>query len=212
MTSNPFARVDESNDRIFYQAPRLVQHIDDGFIAHLQELLREVIPPQAEVLDLMSSWVSHLPTDLVLGKVTGLGMNQVELAANPQLHAFAVQNLNENPVLPYGDQTFDIVLNTVSIQYVTQPLALVQEIHRVLKPGGQAVVSFSNRMFPTKAVEVWRTSTDDQHMQLVRLYFERAEGFDPIREVRKVNVGKGLNAWFMNPGDPFYAVVAQRAR
>jgi len=101
MNKELFRRTDESDDRLFYQTPRLVQHIDDGFIQSLQEVFREVIPAQADVLDLMSSWVSHLPADLPLGRVTGLGMNAVELAANPHLKDYVVQSLNESPILPY---------------------------------------------------------------------------------------------------------------
>ncbi|WP_287129663.1 class I SAM-dependent methyltransferase [Candidatus Cyanaurora vandensis] len=208
---NSFTRTDETDDQLFYQSPRLVQHIDDGFIQKLQQLFQEVLPPKATILDLMSSWVSHLPADLPVNRVVGLGMNEVELAANPQLQAYTVQNLNQNPVLPYPDQTFDAVLNTVSIQYVTRPLELMREVHRVLKPGGVTVVSFSNRMFPTKAVEAWRDSSDEDHVQLVTAYFTKAGGFTQIRAVRQVAPRTGnFMDWFTQPQDPFYAVVAER--
>jgi SAM-dependent methyltransferase len=206
-----FARVDESDDRLFYQQPRLVQHIDDGFIRQLQGLLREVLPSHADVLDLMSSWVSHIPTDLKLGRVVGLGMNGVELAANPQLQTYTVQSLNENPILPYQNGEFDAVLITVSIQYVTRPFELIPEIGRVLKPGGTAVISFSNRMFPTKAVAIWRESSDADHLKLVQHYFEKAGVFTDITQIHKTASSQNNPlSWFLSPGDPFYAVVAKK--
>ncbi|WP_218082450.1 class I SAM-dependent methyltransferase [Anthocerotibacter panamensis] len=213
MVVDPFARVDEGDDRLFYQAPRLVQHIDAGFIQTLQQLFREVIPPNAVILDLMSSWVSHLPEDLPVRQVIGLGLNAAELAANPQLERFTVQNLNLDPYLPYPDATFDVVLNTVSIQYVTRPLVLMGEVRRVLKPGGRAIVSFSNRMFPTKAVAVWRERSDEEHCALVMAYFEQCGGFINIRSMRRVApVATGLARWFVPAQDPFYAVMAERAK
>lgn len=209
--SASFQRIDESDDGLFYQTPRLVQHIDDGFIQSLQQVFREVIPAQGDVLDLMSSWVSHLPNDLPLGRVTGLGMNAVELAANPQLKDYVVQSLNESPVLPYPSRSFDAVLITVSIQYVTRPLELMAEIARVLKPSGVVVISFSNRMFPTKAVEVWRSGSDEDHVQLVSSYLTQTALFTKLRAIRRIpERSGGWLDWLMSPQDPFFAVIAER--
>jgi len=213
MNKELFRRTDESDDRLFYQTPRLVQHIDDGFIQSLQEVFREVIPAQADVLDLMSSWVSHLPADLPLGRVTGLGMNAVELAANPQLKDYVVQSLNESPILPYPADSFDAVLITVSIQYVTRPLELMAEIARVLKPSGVVVISFSNRMFPTKAVEVWRNGSDEEHVQLVSSYLTQTAHFTNLRVIRRIpqRTGSWLD-WLLSPQDPFFAVIAESSK
>ncbi|MGB3136650.1 MAG: class I SAM-dependent methyltransferase, partial [Nodosilinea sp.] len=143
-------KLDESSDTFFYDAPRFVTHVDDGFIQQLTKLYRERLAPNSRVLDMMSSWVSHLPEDVTFEQVEGHGMNGEELARNPRLNRYFVQNLNENPALPLADQSFDAVLNTVSVQYLQQPEAVFSEIYRVLKPGGIAIVSFSNRMFYQK--------------------------------------------------------------
>lgn len=38
----------------------------------------------------------------------------------------------------------------MSVDYLTKPIEVFQEMHRCLKPGGVAIMSFSNRCFPTK--------------------------------------------------------------
>ena len=149
-----FDRVDPEPDTRFYQSPRLVQHIDAGAIAAVGDAVRRHVPPGSDVLDLMSSWVSHLPpaAELPLGRVTGLGMNADELAANPRLSERAVRDLNADPRLPYPDASIDAVLITVSIQYLTRPDETLREVARVLRPGGVLLVSFSKRnvtQYPT---------------------------------------------------------------
>jgi hypothetical protein len=59
-----FRRTDEAPDEEFYRTPRLVTHIDDGAIAAVTQLYRELFPPDGEILDLMSSWISHLPPEV----------------------------------------------------------------------------------------------------------------------------------------------------
>lgn len=173
-----FERVDPSADARFYEIPRLVTHIDDGAIAIIGEVLGELIPPDATILDLMSSWKSHLPAGITPRKVVGLGMNAVELAANDQLDEWVVQDLNADPALPFPTDQFDIAIITVSIQYVTRPITLFREIRRVLKPGAALVIIFSNRLFPTKAIRVWYEQDDAGHVALVQAYFELAGGYD----------------------------------
>lgn len=199
---------DPSDDSFFYQQPRLVQHIDPGFIESLQQILRRFLPRNAVVLDLMSSWVSHLPDDLQTSRVVGHGMNRVELAANPRLDEFFVQNLNQNPKLPLTDDTFDAVINTVSIQYLEDAPGVLKEVNRVLKPGGVAIVSFSNRMFPTKAVSLWTECPEEQRPALVRQYLQAAGNFVHIETHQRT---EGKLAWFFNTQDPFYCVTAHRA-
>jgi SAM-dependent methyltransferase len=173
-----FERADSSSDARFYETPRLVTHIDDGAIAVIGQVLRELIPPDATILDLMSSWKSHLPPEIKPRRVIGLGMNAVELAANDQLDEWVVQDLNADPALPFADNQFDIATITVSIQYVTRPITLFREIRRVLKPGAALVIIFSNRLFPTKAVRIWYEQDDAGHVALVQAYFELAGGYD----------------------------------
>ena len=169
-----FAKQDTGDDLAFYAPPRLVTHIDGGAVAALTGHYRELLPEGGRVLDLMSSWVSHLPPDHAYAEVTGHGMNADELAANPRLDRWFVQDLNRAAALPLADGSFDAALCCVGVQYLQQPLAVFAEVRRVLTPGAPFVVSFSNRCFPTKAVAIWRALDGDGHAALVRLYLERA--------------------------------------
>jgi len=169
-----FDRIDEGDDGAFYVPPRLVTHIDDGAIAALTECYRALLPARGVVLDLMSSWVSHLPPELELAECVGHGMNETELAANPRLTRWFVQDINREPVLPLDDAHFDAALCCVSVQYLQRPIEVFAEVRRVLKPGAQFVVSFSNRCFWTKAVAIWRALDIQRHAGLVGLYAERA--------------------------------------
>jgi SAM-dependent methyltransferase len=193
-----YARDDESRDEQFYRVPRKVVHIDDGAIAALGALYAELLPA-GRLLDLMSSWRSHLPEAFRRVEVVGLGMNADEMADNPQLSRFVVHDVNADPRLPFGDGTFDGAMCAVSIQYVLHPVRLFRDVRRVLRPGAPFVVSFSNRCFPTKAVAVWLEGTDAQHLALVRAYFETAGGWcDVTGEDRSPA-----------DGDPLYAVWAR---
>jgi SAM-dependent methyltransferase len=192
-----FARYDESPDELFYVQPRFVEHIDEVAIADVERLHRERLPAGGEILDLMSSWVSHLPPDITYARVTGLGMNADELARNPRLDACVVHDLNVSATLPYADASFDAATICVSIQYLTDPVAVLRDLARVVRPGGVAVVTFSNRCFPTKAVAIWQGLDDYGHLHLVSKYFESA-GWLAIEQVSSPP----------RPHDPLYAVVA----
>ena len=194
-----YTRDDESSDDRFYVMPRKVVHIDDGAIAALGKLYGEVLPAGGRLLDLMSSWRSHLPQGFRAGEVVGLGLNAEEMADNPQLAAHVVHDVNRETRLPFGDAEFDGAMCAVSIQYVIHPLRLLREVRRVLRPGASFVVSFSNRCFPTKAVAVWLDTTDEQHVRLVRNYFEAAGGFIDVKDEDR-SPGRG---------DPLYAVWAR---
>ncbi len=176
-----FERQDESADALFYLQPRMVAHIDPATIEALSEFYFEAFFEGANVLDLMSSWVSHLPETPKLGRVSGLGMNAEELAANPRLNDWVVQDLNASPVLPYEAQSFDFVLNAVSIQYLTRPIEVFAEIARVLRPGGSSLVAMSHRCFPTKAIRFFHLASGAERCELVRKYHEEAGGFSEIR-------------------------------
>src|SRR5438067_4647755 len=174
-----FARLDETDDALFYEPARLVEHIDEGAIAALTELYRAVLPAGGALLDLMSSWVSHLPPEIEYGDIVGHGMNAEELAANPRLTRWFVQDLNKNPQLPLADASFDAAMICVSIQYLQHPVAVLRDVRRVLRLGAPVVIGFSNRCFWTKAVAVWRALDDQGHAHLVELYLRHA-GFEAI--------------------------------
>jgi Methyltransferase domain len=175
-----FNKWDVGDDSDFYTQPRFVTHIDDTAIAALTSFYREGLPAGGVLLDLMSSWVSHLPSDVPYAEVIGHGMNDSELAANPRLGRRFVLDLNRNPRLPLCDSTVDAAMICVSIQYLQQPVAVLREVARILKPGRPLAISFSNRCFPTKAVAIWQAFDDAGHAQLVTLYLQRA-GFADVK-------------------------------
>jgi len=196
-----FARLDETDDELFYEPPRLVLHIDDGAVAALTELYRSVLPAGGVLLDLMSSWVSHLPPEIEYREVVGHGMNAQELVANPRLSRWFVQNLNRDPHLPLADASLDAAMICVSIQYLQRPVAVLGEVRRALRPGAPIVISFSNRCFWTKAMAVWRALDDQGHAFLVERYLHHA-GFAPA-ETRL------LAEYVEDVSDPMIAVIAR---
>ncbi len=196
-----FTKIDAEEDELFYEPARLVCHIDDGAIAALTGFYRGILPAGGALLDLMSSWVSHLPLEIVYAEVVGHGMNAEELAANPRLSRWFTQNLNRDPPLPLADGSLDAAMICVSVQYLQQPVAVLREVARVLRPGSPLVISFSNRCFWTKAVAIWRALDDDGHAQLVERYLRHA-GFERIETHRLVE-------WVEDVSDPMTAVVGR---
>ncbi|GHP02211.1 hypothetical protein PPROV_000096800 [Pycnococcus provasolii] len=210
--ADAFARYDEAPDGSFYTEPRFVTHIDDRAIEALSDYYAASFPPVAEkpaLLDLCSSWISHYPKDYNpsnLDSVVGLGMNEDELQRNGALTSFVVKDLNEDPVLPFDDNSFDVVTNAVSVDYLTRPLEVFREMHRVLKPGGTAIMSFSNRCFPTKAIAVWTQTGDPDHIWIVGSYFHYAGGFEKP-QAKEITKRAGM---LQRGGDPMYVVFARK--
>ena len=198
-----FAKIDAEEDELFYEPPRLVNHIDDGAIAALTQFYRTALPAGGILFDLMSSWVSHLPPEIEYAEVIGHGMNATELTANPRLSRWLVQNLNREARLPLADGSVDAAMICVSIQYLQQPVSVLRDVARVLRPGAPLVISFSNRCFWTKAVAIWRSLDDDGHARLVERYLDHA-GFETIETHR-------LAEWVEDVSDPMIAVVGRAA-
>ena len=204
-------KLDDTDDTLFYSVPRFVTHVDEGFIDQLTQLYCDRLKPNTRILDMMSSWVSHLPEEMEFAHVEGHGMNEEELARNPRLNHYFVQDLNQNPKLPLADQDFDAVINCVSVQYLQYPDAVFSEIHRILKPGGIAIFSFSNRMFFQKAIATWREGTEQSRVELVKGYFQAVPGFSaPEVVARQSSPPNFLQMFGLGGGDPFYAVIAER--
>jgi SAM-dependent methyltransferase len=196
-----FDRIDPSPDPLFYVAPRLVNHIDDTTITALSDYYREVLPPGSAILDLMSSWVSHLPTDVGFTRVAGLGMNREELAANPRLTEFCVHDLNTHPSLPYPSESFDAVICAVSVQYLVRPIEVFAEVRRVLRRDGISIVAMSHRCFPTKAVRAFHVLPPDGRLELVATYHAMAGGFATAARLDRSPA----------VGDPLWIVTARRS-
>jgi SAM-dependent methyltransferase len=197
-----FSKADPSPDDLFYAMPRFVTHIDDQAIAAVTALYRDLFPPGGSVLDLMGSWVAHLPPDIDYAEVIGHGMSAEELSANPRYSRWFVQNLNENATLPLATAAIDAVGLCVSVQYLQQPVEVFREVERVLKPGGLVAITFSNRCFPTKAVAIWQALQMGQHPHLVALYLEHA-GFASVEARTLIPPESGH--------DPLWAVIGRKA-
>lgn len=216
-TREDFRRLDESDDKDFYTEPRFVYHIDDAAVAATASFYSNLFQRSAaasssrpvDALDLCSSWVSHYPTSgATLGRVEGLGMNLEELKANPQLTGYLVRDLNKEPILPYADASFDIITMTVSIDYLTKPLAVIREAARCLRPGGQIAIVFSNRLFFSKAVALWTGKDDLDHVLTVGSYIHYGAP-TLLSEPRSVDLTPPKRRGSKG-GDPLYAVVATR--
>jgi len=195
-----FAKEDRTPDVLFYAQPRFVAHIDDAAIEAVTALYRTHLPPGGRILDLMSSWISHLPTEAAYTAVIGHGLNDRELAANPRLTQRFVQDLNADPILPLEAASIDAALICVGIQYLQDPVAVLREVARVLVPGAPVIISFSNRCFPTKAVAIWRALDGDDQGRLIDLYLRHA-GFSAVEAYAVVPEG-GLS-------DPLWAVIGR---
>ena len=194
---NAFRRMDESADEQFYDFPRFVTHIDENAIKFVTELYYKYFPENGAILDAMSSWVSHLPENIEYSRVAATGMNAEELAANPRLTEYIVQNLNVNQSLPFGDDEFDGAGLCVSVQYLTKPATVFREIGRVLKRAAPLIATFSNRCFPTKAVFAWQMLDDEGHINLVEQYFMASRAFENVKVLRHTP----------SFGDPLYGVI-----
>ena len=211
LTEVHLKRIDESDDGQFYFHPRLVQHIDEAAIERLGKYYAEILPKGGEVLDLMSSWTSHLAEGAGRDKseghfkrVSALGMHMDELGKNPALHDFYAHDLNKDPRLfMYPDASFDAVFCSVSVDYLARPLEVFNEIGRILRPGGLAVFTWSNRMFPTKAITAWREASEPGRLWICGCYFHFC------RPVFSAPEGFDISP---NPGrtDPVYAVTARK--
>jgi SAM-dependent methyltransferase len=193
-----FDRVDAGTDDVFYSWPRLVTHIDAGAIDAVGALYEE-LGIDGEVLDLMSSWVSHFRA--APARLTVLGMNATELEQNPQAATTIVHDLNAETRLPFEDASFDAAVCCVSVDYLVRPVEVFADVARVLRPRGPFVCTFSNRCFPTKAIRGWLQATDEQHGAIVAGYFRHAGAFSEPIVQRRTPPG--------HRGDPLWAVWAE---
>ena len=209
-----FSRPDDSDDKRFYGTDRFVSHLDSLALDTVRHIIKSlIIEKNPAILDLMAGWDSHLPENLDASRITGLGLNENELRKNNRLTQYVIHDLNENPDLPFPDASFDAVINTVSVDYMTQPVAVFKEVGRILKPGGLFLVIFSNRMFPQKAVKVWQESDENERIILVNDFFELSGAFE--KPSRFVSKGKprpkdDKYAYQTPVSDPVYAVYAEK--
>ncbi|MDH3851396.1 MAG: methyltransferase domain-containing protein [Deltaproteobacteria bacterium] len=213
-SEDSFSRLDESDDSIFYSRDRFVKHLDSLALSTVEKIIQElVIEKTPAILDLMASWDSHIPPTIQAETVVGLGLNRNELARNETLTDWVYHDLNKDPSLPFPDNTFDVVLNVVSVDYMTKPFDVFREVNRILKPGGLFLVIFSSRLFEQKAVKIWRQSSERERILLVEEFFTRDGTF--TRPQLFTSKGKprpkdDKYAHLGIPSDPIYAVYAEK--
>jgi SAM-dependent methyltransferase len=214
-SEDAFSRLDESDDLLFYQKDRFVSHLDETALDTVRRLIGSlVVEDRPVILDLMAGWDSHLPETLRPGKVVGLGLNSHELSENKALDQEVIHDLNRDHRLPFGDNSFDVVVNTVSVDYLVEPVEVFREVGRILKPGGLFLVIFSNRMFPPKAVKIWREASEEERLLLVQDFFAKSGTFDPSQVFVSTNKPRPKNDKYYQPGlcsDPVYAVYAEKS-
>jgi len=197
-----FKRYDEEDDILFYKSPRRLIHVDNIAIKKLSEIFLSILPIKGVYLDLMSGWRSHLPQELKPSRVIGLGLNLSEMAENPQLDEYIIQDLNQNQSLVFRENEFDAVICTVSIQYLTKPVEVFKEVNRVLKPDGVFVVAFSDRFFSAKVIAGWMATSSQQRIQVVGRYFKNSNNWAWIKR----------NTFTPEHYDPLYVVWASKAK
>ncbi|MGC2198731.1 MAG: methyltransferase domain-containing protein [Stellaceae bacterium] len=190
------ARVDASAGPEFMRG----RQIDAAAIAAVTELYREILPPSGAILDLMSGWVSHLPPEIYYSRVVGVGLSARELAENPFLDDWRVQDLNRDPHLPFATGEFDGAAICVSIQHLIRPCEVIREAGRVLKRGAPLIVTFSNRCLPAPAIGCWCLLDDVGHLCLIAQHFVQAGNWTDIRCLDRTPPGGG---------DPLYAVIGR---
>ena len=212
-SSEAFRRDDETPDTLFYGEPRLVQHIDDTAAEMVRNTYARFVKNNMDVLDLMSSWQSHLPDRMKFSRLVGLGLNERELEKNTRLSEQVVQDLNLSPVLPFESDSFDAVVCTVSVEYLTKPLAIFEEVSRVLRTDGYFIVTFSNRWFPTKAIRIWKELHEFERMGMVLEYFIRSGGFKNLQTYSFRGLPRPHDDKYFPDlmySDPVYAVWGQK--
>ena len=208
-SDDAFGRDDDQPDAEFYRKSRFVHHIDDTAREMVKNTYGRFLSDGMAVLDLMSSWQSHIPTNLRFNRLAGLGLNEDELKRNSQLSDFLIHDLNAEAMLPFESNTFDAVVNTASVEYLTDPLAVFREVCRILRPDGYFIVTFSNRWFPTKAIRIWRELHEFERMGLVLEYFLRAGGFKDLQTYSIRGLPRPLDDKYFPDlfySDPVYAV------
>ena len=199
---------DISDDEIFYQQPRFVHHLSDSFRNRLTSLYSEYLLNHHIILDLMSSWVSHLPSNISYKKVIGHGMNEAELSSNERLDRFFVQNLNKKQNMPIEDSSVDVGLIVAGWQYLQYPEKVSLELSRVIKSDSLLIISFTNRAFWTKAPNIWTYSSEEKRIEYVTSVLT-SNGWRIEKILNEKTQDKKLFGFYTAESDPFFSVIAR---
>ncbi len=201
-------KIDISDDEIFYQQPRFVHHLSDSFRNRLTTLYSEYLLNHHIILDLMSSWVSHLPSNISYKKVIGHGMNEAELSSNERLDRFFVQNLNKKQNMPIEDSSVDAGLIVAGWQYLQYPEKVSLELSRVIKSDSLLIISFTNRAFWTKAPNIWTYSSEEKRIEYVTSVLT-SNGWRIEKILNEKTQDKKLFGFYSSESDPFFSVIAR---
>ena len=209
-----FRRDEETDDTLFYVKPRFVNHIDDRAISVLTNLYERLLSNGMNVLDLMSSWKSHVPEHLMLKSLVGLGLNRDELDHNVHLSDYLVHDINKDPGLPFKDNNFDAVICNLSVEYLIDPLTVFKEVARILQEGGVFITTFSNRWFSPKAVRIWQNLHDFERLGLVIEYFKESDMFSDLETYSMRGLPRPVydeHYTLFSLSDPVFAVWGRKA-
>jgi SAM-dependent methyltransferase len=212
-SEDPFRRGDESDDSLFYREPRFITHIDKRAISTITGIYGKFLKNGMNVLDLMSSWRSHIPEHLKLNSLVGLGLNEEEMSENFQLTGYKTHDLNKNKYMPFYNGEFDAVICTVSVEYLTHPFAVFEDVARVLKPGGSFIVTFSHRWFSPKVIRIWPAIEEFERVGLVLEYFLKSGKFKNLRTYSAKGFPRPEDDKYypeFTVSDPIYAVLGTR--
>ena len=208
LSINDREKIDIADDHIFYQHPRYVQHLSDSFRTRLTNLYSEYLLNHHIILDLMSSWVSHLPSNISYKKVIGHGMNEAELSSNERLDRFFVQNLNKKQNMPIEDSSVDVGLIVAGWQYLQYPEKVSLELSRVIKSDSLLIISFTNRAFWTKAPNIWTYSSEEKRIEYVTSVLT-SNGWRIEKILKEKTQDKKLFGFYSSESDPFFSVIAR---
>ncbi len=200
--------MDISDDQIFYKNPRYVHHLSISFRNRLTNLYSEYLYNHHVILDLMSSWVSHLPSNSKYKKVIGHGMNESELRANKRFDSYWVQNLNKTQNIPIEDSTIDIGLIVAGWQYLQYPEKVSLELSRVIKSNSLLIISFTNRAFWTKAPNIWTNSSEEERIDYVKNVLS-VNGWIVEKIVNEKTFENKVFGLYSLESDPFFSVIAR---
>ena len=208
LSINDREKIDIADDQIFYQQPRYVHHLSDSFRTRLTNLYSEYLLDHYVVLDLMSSWVSHLPSTIKYKKVIGHGMNEAELNSNERLDKFWIQNLNNTQNMPIEDSFIDVGLIVAGWQYLQYPEKVSLELSRIIKNGSLLIISFTNRAFWTKAPNIWTYSSEEKRIEYITSIL-CSNGWRIEKVLNERTQERKLFGFYSTESDPFFSVIAR---
>ena len=201
-------KIDNSDDKTFYYQPRFVHHLSVSFRDRLTNLYSNYLCNHHIILDLMSSWVSHLPSNNKFKKVIGHGMNESELKSNNRLDSYWIQDLNKNQRMPIEDSTVDIGLIVAGWQYLQYPEKVSSELSRIIKRDSLLIISFTNRAFWTKSPHIWTNSSELERIEYVKSVLSD-NGWSLVKIFNEKTYDNKLFGFYSVVSDPFFSIIVR---